>query len=304
MARHTASALVRPSGRLTFIRAGPTQRSNWHAQIQVVRLAQPSRSYNTETVSYLSHSSANRRVFLVGTAHVSSDSARDVANAIELARPDSIMVELCAGRADRLRSGSQGHHFQQLVDGLARSFFGGGSGSNFGSEFLLKAGMSGVYALLRLYGLDPGAEFKTALQEATQRKLHVCYGDRDVNETFRLLHEALSKISWASLTSPLEAPPEFRQASGVFDLAGAVEALKNRRQCTAFRSYMERAFPDVMTVMVRQRDQIMVDNLLRACPAGCIVAVVGMAHMDGIEQEWEQCGGEVFLHHDNSLRKT
>merc|ERR1712070_615649 len=221
--------------------------------------------------------SSKRTVYLVGTAHISPNSAKDVANAIELARPDTVMVELCGARAKRLRSGEKGQEFSKLVNGLINNVFGGRAGANFGSEFLLKAGLSGMYSLLRFYGLDPGAEFKTALQEADRRKLNVCHGDRDVDETIRLLRDAISQISLASLTSAPEPPQELKHMSGSLDIAGSIEALKNRQQIAIFRNYMEGVFPDLMQVMVHQRDAIMVDNLLQACKPGCVVAVVGMA---------------------------
>ena len=38
--------------------------------------------------------------------------------------------------------------------------------------------------------------------------------------------------------------------------------------------------------MLHQRDRYMVKEIRRKCPSGTVVAVVGLAHMDGIEAEW------------------
>ena len=47
------------------------------------------------------------QIFLVGTAHVSRDSAAEVRELIHVVRPSTIMVELCQKRADKLRSSSK-----------------------------------------------------------------------------------------------------------------------------------------------------------------------------------------------------
>ena len=52
--------------------------------------------------------------------------------------------------------------------------------------------------------------------------------------------------------------------------------------------WMQRAFPDTADALVRQRDVLMAHNLRRHCAAGRVVAVVGMAHMNGIEREWSR----------------
>lgn len=256
--------------------------------------------HNFETVSYLVDSSSKCEVYLVGTAHVSAESAQDVKDSIELASPSSVMVELCSKRASRIRSGET-QSIEKLVGGLL-------GGSGFGQEFLLKAGLTSLYSLLRLVGMDPGLEFKVALEEADRRELNVCYADRDVDETVSLLHNALSSVSWSRFASePPAMSAELQKIMGKVgfrNLAASVELIKNRRHISLFRDHMEALAPELMEVMLHQRDRMMVDNLLQGCCPGVTVAVVGMAHMDGIELEWQRRGGEVFLHTSNSLRHS
>ena len=56
------------------------------------------------------------QIFLVGTAHVSSNSAQEVRDVIRLVKPQTVMVELCQGRARQLMSGDQqeGFNFVQV----------------------------------------------------------------------------------------------------------------------------------------------------------------------------------------------
>lgn len=264
-------------------------------------------NFNTETVSFLQNTSSGHSVYLVGTAHVSAQSAQDVADTIELARPNCIMVELCRPRADSLRSGKMSRPLDEIAQDFLKHIFGRNSGPNFGGEALLKLGLSSLYSLLRLYGLQPGQEFKVALEEADRRKLPLVYGDRNVDETVSRLRDALSSVSFSRFTSSVpDLPPELQKLFGsanIGNLSDRVEMLKNRRQVALFRDHMGTVAPEIMEVMVLQRDKIMVDKLLHESKPGCTVAVVGMAHMDGIEQEWQSRGGEVFLHGDNSLRR-
>ena len=38
--------------------------------------------------------------------------------------------------------------------------------------------------------------------------------------------------------------------------------------------------------MLHQRDRLMARRLRENCPSGTAVAVVGAAHLDGVEREW------------------
>lgn len=297
-ARSTVSRLALPElgGRCARARRW----SSWQAEGEL----------NPETVSYLVDRSSAREVYLVGTAHVSAASSDDVRHTIAVARPHHIMVELCADRARRLRDGKQ----PKTVEEIARDFLQQlmqqrtpNQVPGFGVELVLKAGLSAFYAFLRQLGLDSGQEFKAALEEAARLQLKVCLGDRDVNETMQRLRQALSKTPFHEV---MHAPPP---PAGLFadrrinyhdlsSLAASVEELKNRRQIRILREYMTGVVPHIMEAMVKERDVIMTEKILNECGIGRTVAVVGMAHMDGIEEEWRQRGGEVFLHADNSLR--
>ena len=74
------------------------------------------------------------------------------------------------------------------------------------------------------------------------------------------------------------------------DPESAVELLKTREAVRALTGQMRREFPRVASAMLDQRDDHMTDGLLNKC-SGRTVAVVGMAHMDGIESRWRDAMG-------------
>eukprot|EP00887_Chlorella_sp_A99_P002758 scaffold6.g2758.t1 len=136
----------------------------------------------TNTTSYLRNLDNGAEIYLVGTAHVSKASAQEVRDTIRLVRPDAVMVELCAGRAARLRAGSTSNG-SFLRDALGSLF---APGAQFGQQ-LFKMSMQGFYRFLQSLGMDPGAEFKAAMVEAERCGARIVYGDRDMNVTLQRL---------------------------------------------------------------------------------------------------------------------
>jgi len=66
------------------------------------------------------------------------------------------------------------------------------------------------------------------------------------------------------------------------DVAMGVEALKQRKTVREIMSTLRNALPELYTALVAERDQYMARSILET-KATKTVAVVGMAHMDGIE---------------------
>ena len=54
-------------------------------------------------MSYLRDLRTGNECFLIGTAHISKKSAEEVREVIRRVKPDTVMLELCEGRAKVLR---------------------------------------------------------------------------------------------------------------------------------------------------------------------------------------------------------
>jgi len=65
-----------------------------------------------------------------------------------------------------------------------------------------------------------------------------------------------------------------------------VEKLKNRELVRKFTTSMKQIWPEILEVMLTERDQFMASNL-RRCPGHKVMAVVGLAHLDGIENSFK-----------------
>jgi pheromone shutdown protein TraB len=76
--------------------------------------------------------------------------------------------------------------------------------------------------------------------------------------------------------------------SGQNDPKDFIEMIKTRDRAKQVTRYLRQCFPPVYQVMVTKRDVHMANMLRRHCFEGKVVAVVGMAHVEGIEQAWEE----------------
>jgi pheromone shutdown protein TraB len=214
-----------------------------------------------------------------------------VRRAIRAVRPDTVVVELCAARAKRLMappSATPSSPHAALAEALRAL---GAPGSL--SAKLLGLTMKGFYAAWRHAGLEPGLEFKVALQEAEALHAKVVHGDRDVRETLERLAGTFSLAgALRAATNPPAPPPQLaRVMSAEVGVEEAIERLKNRDTVAALTAYLRRAAPSAVRVMLDERDDVLA-AALRRCGPGRVVGVVGLAHMDGIEARWAAWEGQ------------
>ena len=104
------------------------------------------------TVTLLRSGTSSNEVYLVGTAHISESSADEVRDLVRLVKPNTVFVELCAGRAMKMRSAKRGEEedesdagaVKKLLEGVAGSFWVGG---------LVGGAMAGFYGILKMLGM-------------------------------------------------------------------------------------------------------------------------------------------------------
>ena len=290
LARARVSAFsIQPSGQL--VRFASTSAPREHVS-----------PTGADTTSILRSSSSSTEIFLVGTAHVSEKSALEVRDLVRASKPSVVVVELCEERLRTIREKIEGERrgikdsrgrdgtseFVRRAVGDFLGAFAPGKGANV-ADGLLGAAMKTFYGFFKLSGLEPGAEFKEAVREADACGAKVVCADRDVRETLSRLRESVTFQDVMSIVSGYVRPGGPEPPAGVdgADIERVVENLKTRRNVRQMREYLAYQLPKVSRVFVDERDEIMTEALLR-CRGDRIVAVVGMAHMDGIESRWEE----------------
>lgn len=239
-----------------------------------------------DTVLYMRDTGSGREYWLIGTAHISKRSADQVLQIMQRVRPDSVMVELCEGRARRMQEEDGQDPFKQLSAQVSRIFAGPFAG--FGAPFL-EASLRSFYNVFKLLGFVPGLEFKVAMNEAKKLKIPVVYGDQESSKTFQRLSSVFSLDRLMRINSDAAHNQQMQslfqqiQANSIEEM---VEKLKNRKLVRRFVQVMKQAYPEVVNVMLTERDVVMAANL-RRCPGKVVVGVVGLAHLDGIEKHFK-----------------
>lgn len=231
----------------------------------------------------------------MGTVHVSTASAEQVAQVITDLRADCIMVELCETRLPQFEGASSteveafdpfkrfSNNFSDLFSMFSQSR--GTDTGNVGSVFSI------FYRLLRSMGMLPGYEFTVAIRHAREKSIPLVLGDKPINETLSQLGGNLPRdlpgIVDRVQKNPL--PPEVERLlkSASNSLEDAIEMIKKPELVRLIVGYWKSLLPQTYHALIEQRDQHMANVLYHKCSGSRIVGVVGMGHLDGIEKNWD-----------------
>ncbi|XP_031251314.1 traB domain-containing protein-like isoform X1 [Pistacia vera] len=216
-------------------------------------------------------------VYVVGTAHISQDSCREVEAIIDYLKPQAVFLELCSSRVailtpQNLKVPTMGEMIEMYKK--KHNMFG-----ILYSWFLAK-----VASKLEVF---PGSEFRVAFEEAMKYGGKVILGDRPVQITLRrtwakmpLWHKA--KLLYSLIFQAFFLPsPE--------DLNKMLKDMDDIDMLTLVIQEMSKEFPTLMETLVHERDKYMSSTLLRvASEHNSVVAVVGRGHLQGIKKHWKQ----------------
>lgn len=211
-----------------------------------------------------------REIVLVGTAHVSRESADLVREVIERERPDAVCLELDPQRYEALAE--RGHwesldllqliRRQQLATLLANLVL---------STYQRRLGG-------RL-GVLPGAELLEAARTAERLGIPVALCDRDVRITLRRAWASMSFWRKSQLAGTLAAALFERPELGEDEL----RRLRDRDVMSELMDELGRALPELKRVLIDERDAWLAERI-RASAGRRIVAVVGAGHLAGMER--------------------
>ncbi|KAF3577708.1 hypothetical protein DY000_02029815 [Brassica cretica] len=220
-------------------------------------------------------------VYLIGTAHVSEDSCREVEAIVSYMKPEVVFVELCASRLSILTP-------QAVKVVLSLLQF---NSDRVGNDRHVEEETQPIRNSLRMIAskLDvlPGAEFRVAYEEAVKYGGQVILGDRPVQITL--------KRTWAKM--PIWHKVKFLYGlvfQAVFlpspeELEKMLKAMNDVDMLTLVIQQMSKEFPSLMDTLVHERDKYMSCMLSRvACEHSSVVAVVGRGHLQGIKKNWDQ----------------
>jgi len=164
--------------------------------------------------------------------------------------------------------------------------------------------LKGMYQNLGDNGFRPGEEFAAAVRAGSADNAAIILGDQDVEVTLRRLTQAmavtdLSKLNDASVQSrfseimPGGADTMPTGSMNVQDkevLTTFVEEIKSRENVRALMKELKEVAPAMVQAMLTERDAYMAAGIDTLNEYECIVAVMGIAHIDGVENNLRTAG--------------
>lgn len=218
----------------------------------------------------------DREYVLLGTAHVSAESAREVRAEIDSGDYQRVAIELCAPRHQTLTGDDQ------LADlDLFRVLREGKAGMVAASLAI------GAYQqrLADQLGIEPGAEMRAAITASQSHELPLDLIDREIGVTLKRVYR---QIPWWQRLSML---------------GGLVGSLLSREKITAedieqlkdgdilestFKEFAAQS-SDLHAALIDERDRYMAASLLATdAPAGRTLVVVGAGHLKGLANHLRQ----------------
>jgi pheromone shutdown-related protein TraB len=215
-----------------------------------------------------------KEITLVGTAHVSQESADLVNRVIEEIKPDTVCVELCQSRYDSLTQKKKWEDTDLLkVIKEKKSFL-------LLSNLLLASFQRKIGQKL---GIRPGEEILQAIRSAEAAGATVYLADRDIRITLSRTWRLMSFWKKVKLLSEVLASvwevEEITQEQ--------IEEMKKKDVLDALLSEIGEVLPEVRKILIDERDQYL-STKIRHAPGNRIVAVVGAGHVPGILNTWSQ----------------
>lgn len=214
----------------------------------------------------------DRRIILVGTAHVSRASAELVEKVIREYQPDCVSIELCEPRFESLKEPSRWQ--QTNISEIIRS----GRAYVLLTQLLL---MSFQKRLADQFDVVPGEEMRRAISVADELNTRIEVIDRDIKITLKRAWSNAGMLSIMrlslSLVASLFSTEEISE--------DVIEELKQGDALLAVMSEFGAFLPGVKEVLIDERDQYMAEKL-RVGPGKTVVAVVGAGHVPGMKKSF------------------
>jgi pheromone shutdown-related protein TraB len=214
----------------------------------------------------------DKRITLIGTAHVSLESAELVAKIISQEKPETVCVELCRSRYESM---TQKKNWKEtdLIKVIKEK-----------KAFLLLSNLMLAYFQKRIgktLGIKPGEEILRAINVAQEVGAHIHMADRDVRTTLARTWRHMG------LWTKLKLMAQFITSAWDVDKLKQedIEKMKREDVLESLLSEIGGAFPLIRRIIIDERDQYLAHKI-RTAPGKDIVAVVGAGHVPGIQKHW------------------
>ena len=214
-----------------------------------------------------------KEIILVGTAHVSKESARLVQSVIEEEKPDTVCVELCQSRFQAIQQKDRWQD-TDIVKVIKEK-----------KSFLLLSNLllaSFQKRIAKQFDVKPGEEMIAAINSAESTGAQIHLADREIRTTLSRTWRVMgfwSKIKLIfQLTLSLGQLDEIKEED--------IEKMKQQDVLETLLAEVGKSLPALKSILIDERDQYLAEKI-RTAPGNKIVAVVGAGHVPGIQKYWD-----------------
>lgn len=214
----------------------------------------------------------NKEIILLGTAHVSKESAQLVKDVIEEEKPDTVCIELCESRYQAIRQKEMWQD-TDIVKVIREK-----------KTFLLLANLllaSFQKRIAKKLNIKPGQEMIQAIEtgEAVGAKIHLA--DRDIRITLSRTWRTMGL--WSKLKLFFQLILSIGEVDEISE--EDIEKLKQKDVLETLLADVGKSLPVVKDILIDERDRYLAHKI-RTAPGNKIVAVVGAGHVPGIKEYW------------------
>jgi pheromone shutdown-related protein TraB len=216
----------------------------------------------------------DKEITLIGTAHVSRESADLVVKVIEEEKPDTVCIELCESRYKAIKQKNRWQNTDLIkVIREKKSFL-------LLSNLLLTSFQKKIGQKL---GIKPGEEMIRAMDSADSVGAHIHLADRDIritlSRTWRLMGLWTKMKLLAQLVTSMGEVDSIKEED--------IEKMKDKDVLETLLSEIGKTLPELRRILIDERDMYLTEKI-RSAPGKRIVAVVGAGHVPGIKRGWNE----------------
>ena len=209
-----------------------------------------------------------KEIYILGTAHVSKDSVKEVREAINEIRPDTVCVELCESRYESIFNEDKWKNMDIVkVVKQNKAFY-----------LLMQLILSSFYKKIGdKLGVRPGADMIEAVYAAREIGAKIVLADRDVNITLKRVWGYLGFLQKMKLIgliiSSIFSTEEITEQD--------IEKLRQKDQLEIALEEVASSLPEVKQRLIDERDIYLAEKI-KSAEGKKILAVVGYGHVNGI----------------------
>jgi pheromone shutdown-related protein TraB len=215
-----------------------------------------------------------REIILIGTAHVSRDSAELVEKVIDEEKPDVVCVELCQARFDALKQKDKWQETDILK--VIREH----RTSLLLTQLLM---VSFQRKIAEKFNVNPGEEMLRAIAKAEAVGAGIVLADREIRVT--LMRAWRMMRCWTKVKFLTEVILSLLISEDITE--EDIEKLKEHDVLDLALKTVGEKLPEIKTTLIDERDQYLAHRIGHT-DGRKIVAVVGAGHVPGIRRQIDQ----------------